>query len=191
MQKSVRRLGVEGPSKCTTRTASWRPSGSGSLLFAASVLAVALMPAIATAQSSAFMVSRPEAVDGRTFQSEQGQHYRLHAVDVPDLGQQCLGPDGERYACGEASRNALGSLFNGLLTCQQVGSEPQGMPTVRCTDFAGRDIGAVLVAKGWAITDRGRSLDYVFEEMEAEARDHGLWQGRFVPPAQWRAGARL
>ena len=57
--------------------------------------------------------------------------------------------------------------------------------------YAGRDIGQLLISAGWALPDRSVGLDYVWEEMEAEARSLGLWQGRFVTPERWRAGARL
>lgn len=162
------------------------------LVTVGTLTAFALLPTIEAAHSGEFMVSRPEAIDGRTFESDGGKRYRLHAVDAPELGQECLDPAGTPYACGESSRRALGVLIDGLLTCRTVAaSDTANPPTVRCTDFAGRDIGAVLVSKGWAVPDRQGNLDYVFEEMEAEARAHGLWNGRFVLPARWRAGARL
>lgn len=138
------------------------------------------------------LLSHAEAVDGRSFTDGAGERYRLHAVDAPEIGQRCIGADGETYWCGQQSRDALARLIDGILTCDLVDSADEEWRHVRCYDFAGRDIGAKLVADGWAVPDRSAGgLDYVMDEMEAEARRLGLWQGRFVPPDRWRAGARL
>ena len=55
----------------------------------------------------------------------------------------------------------------------------------------GYDINAEMIAAGWAVPDRAVGQDYVFDEIEAEARARGLWGGRFVQPHRWRAGVRL
>ncbi|WP_421852357.1 thermonuclease family protein [Oricola sp.] len=162
---------------------------SGILLSAAIGAVLAAQPA--TAEPSYVVLAHPAAVDGRTIEDDHGRRYRLYAVDAPELAQDCLDPEGERYACGEASREALAAMTEGILSCDIVGIAPEAIKTVRCQDMLGYDIGSELISAGWALPDRASGQDYIFDEMEAEARARGLWQGRFVRPERWRAGARL
>lgn len=151
----------------------------------------ALLAGPAAAGGEYVLLSHPEAVDGMTIVDDNGSHYRLHAIDAPEIEQQCLSAEGEEYSCGEEARAALADMVDGILTCDFVPVEAAELKVVRCFDFAGRDIGARLISKGWALPDRSVGLDYMWDEMEAEARARGLWQGRFIVPERWRAGARL
>ena len=114
--------------------------------------------------------------------------HRWGATGTP---MRSLGADGAEYSCGEQARTALAGMVDGILTCDLVGSDAADGGPVRCHDFAGRDIGSRLISAGWALPDRSIGLDYVWDEMEAEARSRGMWQGRFVLPERWRAGSRL
>lgn len=145
---------------------------------------------IAQAGGGYVVLSHPEVVDGRTFEDDFGNIYRLHGLDAPELGQQCLGGAGEVYDCGAASRDALARLVDGIITCDILDDEAD-VAQVRCQDFLDLDIGARLITAGWALPDRSVSQAYVFNEMEAEGREQGLWQGRFIEPKRWREGARL
>ncbi|QKV19311.1 thermonuclease family protein [Oricola thermophila] len=138
------------------------------------------------------LLSHPEAIDGRSFIDGSGAKYRLHAVIAPRVDQECKGVGGEPYACGEQSRDALARMIDGILTCDLVGRDDGEWQSVRCFDFAGRDIASRLIALGWALPDRSvGTLDYVMDELEAEAGRLGLWQNGFVDPSRWRAGVRL
>ncbi|MAZ18637.1 thermonuclease family protein [Oricola sp.] len=159
-------------------------------VFTGAVMAV-LLAGAAQAGGDYVLLAHPEAVDGNTLIDDNGRLYRLHAIDAPDIGQQCLAADGAEYSCGEQARAALADMIDGILTCDLVKPDAPEHKEVRCHDFAGRDIGQLLISAGWALPDRSVGLDYVWEEMEAEARSLGLWQGRFVTPERWRAGARL
>ena len=53
------------------------------------------------------------------------------------------------------------------------------------------DLNAEMVRRGWALAYRRYSTDYVDEENDARAAGRGIWQGRFVPPWEWRRGKRL
>ena len=155
-------------------------------------VAIALsLTGVARAGGDYVVLSHPEVIDGRTIVAEDGRRFQLHAIDAPDLEQQCLGADGAEYSCGEQARTALAGMVDGILTCDLVGSDAADGGPVRCHDFAGRDIGSRLISAGWALPDRSIGLDYVWDEMEAEARSRGMWQGRFVLPERWRAGSRL
>ncbi len=59
-----------------------------------------------------------------------------------------------------------------------------------CFNAEGQDVGAELVREGWALAYRQFSLDYVGEELEAEAAKAGLWSMDFVEPWEWRRGTR-
>lgn len=150
-----------------------------------------LLASTAVEADSYLVLSHAKAMDGKTIEDKDGKRYRLQGIDAPELGQSCLGSDGEEYACGEASRDALAEILNGIVTCDILGSGADEWQPVRCRNFLDLDIGAQLVAAGWAVPDRRNGMDYVFNEMEAEARDLGLWKGKFVPPNRWRAGTRL
>ncbi len=51
----------------------------------------------------------------------------------------------------------------------------------------GVDLGRWLVAEGWALAYRRYALDYVPDEMMAQAHQRGLWAERFELPWVWRA----
>lgn len=123
-------------------------------------------------------LAHPVAVDGNTLRDDSGNVYSLFAVKAPKPGRHCLDIDGIDYDCGEKSRSTLEAYSASVLTCSPVNSQ-QEPHTMRCLDFAGRDIAARMVKSGWALPDRTVSQRYIFEEMEAEARRNGLWQGRF------------
>jgi len=55
----------------------------------------------------------------------------------------------------------------------------------------GKDVGAELVRRGFALAYRKYSTDYISEETYARANKLGMWDGQFVPPWEWRRGKRL
>lgn len=124
-------------------------------------------------------LAHPKAIDGHTLRDDSGNEYKLHAVRAPRLKQTCLTADGTGYDCGERARLALETYASSLLTCMQS-SDQSADRSIRCRDFLGRDLGALMVSNGWALPDRRVSQRYIFEEMEASAQRLGLWQGRFT-----------
>ena len=48
------------------------------------------------------------------------------------------------------------------------------------------DLGAWMVAHGWAVAYRRYSLKYVGQEEQARMAKLGLWQGAFDMPWDWR-----
>lgn len=123
-------------------------------------------------------LAHPFAVDGQTLTDSSGNTYRLFAVKTPAPGRHCLDANGADYDCGEKARTILQVFSASVLTCTPI-DQGDDQKTIRCTDFMGRDLGARMVKTGWAVPDRAVSDRYIFEEMEAEARRSGLWQGRF------------
>ncbi|MEO0545207.1 MAG: thermonuclease family protein [Pseudomonadota bacterium] len=133
----------------------------------------------AMAQSANLTMSSPEVVDARTLEDDSGNLYRLYAVRAPGIDATCEDAKGEPYECGKQARQKLEHYASGMLSCTKGGVDEDGIELVRCFDFANRDLGSRLVRNGWALPDREVSQVYVFEELEAEARKSGMWNGRF------------
>ncbi|MEO1748243.1 MAG: thermonuclease family protein [Pseudomonadota bacterium] len=131
------------------------------------------------AGSNNLFMSSPDVVDGRTLEDDSGNVYRLYAVRTPSLDATCEDADGASYDCGKRAQRTLEKYASGMLSCQKGGLDEDGIELVRCYDFANRDLGSRLIRAGWAIPDREVSQLYVFEELEAEARKNGMWNGRF------------
>ena len=124
--------------------------------------------------------------DGDTIEIA-GQRIRLTGLDAPEWDQTCMAADGSAWACGGAASERMRQLVRGAtLSCSPEGHDRYGRLLARCRAGA-IDIADVLVRDGLAIaiaTDRYRSA-----EQTARAAGIGLWQGDFVTPAAWRAGA--
>jgi endonuclease YncB( thermonuclease family) len=119
---------------------------------------------------------RPKVVDGHTLEIE-GTLVRLFGIEAPEREQTCRVPQG-RWSCGEFSRSALQDLIrNRTVTCTQVDAgRYAGLTVARCT-VGGRDIGAAMVAGGWALAQHSASPDYVPLETRARTSGAGVWRG--------------
>jgi endonuclease YncB( thermonuclease family) len=128
------------------------------------------------------------AVDGDTLRLGQ-RSARLIGIDAVELAQPCQRADGARWRCGAAARDALAALVaRGDLQCRSRGTDRYGRLLVRCAVAGTPDIGAVLVAQGWAVSGDGRDDGpYAAGQAAARAAGRGIWQGSFTRPAQWRA----
>ncbi len=152
------------------------------------LLALSLAPAQAGEPSPApeAITGRPEVLAGDLIEVE-GRRFRLYAIDAPEPGQQCLLR--KLYDCGAVARSALLDLTAGIpVTCETLPAE--GPEVARCV-AAGYDLSEGMVYTGWALADRAISEQYLPFELEARAKNHGLWRGRFVAPWDWRRGTRL
>lgn len=87
----------------------------------------------------------------------------------------------------------LDALIAGqTVTCRRDDSDRYGRMVGTCAVLAtGEDLNAAMVGAGWALAYRQYSTAYVGNEVAAQAARRGLWQGRFVPPWDHRAGGRL
>ena len=124
--------------------------------------------------------------DGDTIRSGQ-LRIRLHGIDAPERQQQCTTPEGARWACGNAARDALQRLVASTvaLDCQMTDVDRYGRLIMRC--FAGDvDVGATLVRAGMALAYRRYADDYIADEDAARAARSGLWAGQFDTPWDWR-----
>ncbi len=119
-------------------------------------------------------------VDGDTLDLD-GRRIRLAGIDAPELQQTCGTPAGADWACGAEAREALRTLAAGSIDCEPSGTDRYGRTLATCRR-AGRDVAAALVDAGLALGNER----YSREEDAARASGRGIWQGRFVAPADWR-----
>lgn len=128
------------------------------------------------------LVGHAEAMDGDSLRL-RGQELRLKGLDAPEYRQDCR-RDGMDYPCGRAARQALAAyLARGDITCTVRERDRFGRGLARCVQSDGRDLGARLVADGFAVAFG----DYAAEEAQSRAARRGLWAGSFERPADWRA----
>ena len=100
----------------------------------------------------------------------RGHRVRLDGIDAPEKRQACR-RNGRRYQCGVAATQALRRRIGGQMA-------------------DGTDLNGWVVEQGWALAYRRYSTRYVAQEERAQAAQAGLWAGEFVPPWEWRRGAR-
>lgn len=125
-------------------------------------------------------------VDGDTVDLGLGANIRLHGIDTPELSQRCDG-----LACGKTARAALVEMIAGrLVRCEQTAWDNRyNRPVARC--FVGKtDLGAGMVAAGYARAYLKYSADYAELEKEAALNARGFWAGTFTAPAAFRAAQR-
>lgn len=123
-------------------------------------------------------------VDGDTL-DVGGVRVRLHGIDAFERSQMCDGPRGP-WACGAAATRALKDRAEGRkLVCRVLDTDRYGRKVSRC-ERDGVDVARALVADGLALAYRRYSRDYIDEELAAEARGAGAWNGSFDRPEQWR-----
>lgn len=110
------------------------------------------------------------------------EHIRLWGIDAPELAQTC-----KRDGNGEAARAALENLLHsGDPACEPVEGDRYGRTVARCA-VNGRDLGAEMVRRGWAVDYKRYSGGaYADEERDAREAARGLWAGEFEIPALWR-----
>ncbi|MFN4143808.1 thermonuclease family protein [Aestuariivirga sp.] len=125
------------------------------------------------------------AVDGDSLRRD-GQDYRLHAIDAPELDQHCKRATGEDYACGREARQALRGLTEArTLDCRILETDRYGRLVAEC--LAGDlSINREMVRMGWALAYRRHSRQHAEAESQAREARRGLWQGRFERPESWR-----
>jgi micrococcal nuclease len=94
-------------------------------------------------------------------------HVRLQGIDAPEICQ----------AAGKQSRDALAARLLHQNVEIDVQAQDSYARTLARVSYQGRDVGAWLVAQGWAwsSTFRRRAGPYGQEERAARAERRGLW----------------
>lgn len=124
-------------------------------------------------------------IDGDTFKLAD-MSIRLAGIDAPELDQTCE-RDGQTWACGEASRDALTHMLGyGELTCKARDFDQYGRVVASCTS-GDLDLGGFLVSQGLAIPwDKQNDMTYLKESIAARNGERGMWAGEFTRPWDWR-----
>lgn len=110
---------------------------------------------------------------------------RLFGIDAPELSQRC-GQAGVQVACGEAAARWLRDRVQGRrLDCAVLDRDRYQRVVARCR-LDGRDVGAAVVAAGWATAYRRYGTDYVADETRAHNARLGIWALGFQAPDEYR-----
>jgi len=136
------------------------------------------------------IVGRASVIDGDTIEV-QGQRIRLDGIDAPESRQTCTDKTtGAEVRCGQQAAFWLSDFIGARpVVCVEGGTDRYKRVLARC-NVQGQDIGAAMVRAGWALAFVRYSRDYVADEAAARASTAGMWQWNFVPPWDWRKGAR-
>jgi endonuclease YncB( thermonuclease family) len=145
-----------------------------------------LIVAMFAAPAHATEIVGPAKVVDSTVIEINGQRIMLFGIDSVMRKQNCT-IDGKVWQCWAAAVRDLQTLVDqGPATCQVVGDpDVFGRVLGRC-DINGQSLNEAYVRRGFAVARRNESTDYVAAEAAAKERKAGLWQGQFVPPAEFR-----
>lgn len=129
------------------------------------------------------------AVDGDSLLRDETR-IRLEGIDAPEFLQMCNDAEGKEYACGQAAHDYLRQLMSaGETTCQCL-EKSDKYNRLLCECFVNDvSLNKQMISSGWAV--QYRTSEYTAEEDEAMEQKKGIWQGRFMRPALYRALERL
>ncbi len=147
------------------------------------VLMISLL--LATPVSAEVLQGRATVVDGDTLRVA-GQSVRIHGIDTPEHDQTCLTAERVAFACGDVATRALARLIGATpVVCEGHERDTYQRLVAKCY-VDGRDLGAVLVAGGYATAYQKYSKDYLTYERQARAAGVGFWSGTMQNPATFR-----
>lgn len=113
-----------------------------------------------------------------------GRYVRLYGIDAPEINQKCANSQGKKYACGIEAANWLKEWIQDYeVECNVLKQNNRGNMVAVCS-LGEYDIGAALVASGWAITLPNNDV-YIPYEQQAQKMRRGMWQGSFYKPWDW------
>lgn len=116
---------------------------------------------------------------------------RLDGIDAPELRQTCHDRQGRSWWCGRAARERLTAIIAGRnVACTTRGHDRYRRTLAVCAAGDVHDLGAAMVREGYAVNYSRYTSRYRALEAQARAAKRGIWQGRFEPPEDWRAGNR-
>ncbi|MDH3910513.1 MAG: thermonuclease family protein [Rhodospirillales bacterium] len=133
------------------------------------------------------IVGEVSIIDGDTLQIGD-RIVHLAGIDAPELGQRCLIEE-KSWRCGLEAALALRKLAAfGAVSCT---SENDAPTVTGACQIDGKDLSEVMVGQGYAVALPGAVPSYQSTQDAARDAKLGLWRGDFIPPGEWRQGARL
>ena len=113
-----------------------------------------------------------------------GRYIRLFGIDAPEIKQTCVNAQGKKYNCGQEAINWLRRWLQDYeIECNVIKQNSRGNAVGVCS-IGEYDIGAALVASGWAISLPNNNV-YGPYEQQAQMAHRGMWQGWFYKPWDW------
>ena len=152
---------------------------------------LSLVMVIFATQVEANQITGPANAVDSTVIDVNGQRIMLFGIDSVMRKQNCT-IDGKLWQCWPAAVRALEILVDqGPVSCDVIG-EPDvyGRLLARCT-INGQSLNEQLVRKGYAVARPSETTDYVAAEAAAKEEKLGLWQGKFLMPAEFRRAAGI
>jgi endonuclease YncB( thermonuclease family) len=115
-----------------------------------------------------------------------GASVRLQGIAAPVAGETCQTRYGALYDCYRKSTDVLQALIGtSEVSCEITATDRTGQKIGLCK-IGNTDLGAAMVARGWAFAYRRLSPAYVSPEAFAESHRLGMWAGRVEMPWQWK-----
>lgn len=125
------------------------------------------------------------AVDGDSLLLGE-QRLRLDGIDAPEFTQNCYTADGFEYACGLKALQYLADLLVEADVRCDCAPKPDIYNRRVCECFADDiSLNQAMVYAGYAMSYR--SEKYTAAEQNAKSAKRGIWQGKFMRPALYRA----
>lgn len=160
-----------------------RPERCASFRLGLAAILAALMPMPSPAMAD--ITGKPAVIDGNTIEIS-GRRIRLFGIRAPAPGEICA-QGAVSWPCGVNAEFALArKIGSNWVTCLERHGGAGGLVAeCHAAGRAGPDIGAWMVAEGWARA--GRSAPEAYVRLEARAREarKGIWRGGFEPPENW------
>jgi endonuclease YncB( thermonuclease family) len=111
---------------------------------------------------------------------------RLHAIDAPEMDQNCETEHGVAFACGQWATAQVRARFGGAhAVCTPSDFDTYGRIVATCR-VQGVDMGEEIVAHGWAFAFRRYGMEYDLTEKAAFVSGQGLHGLRVQSPAEFR-----
>lgn len=130
-------------------------------------------------------VAEYKAVDGDSL-VRGDERIRLKGIDAPELYQKCQNENGEDYNCGEEALDFLQDLMaQGEVNCKCQKKRDRYKRKL-CECFVSNlSLNQEMISAGYAVAYKSKK----YQESEATAKKHkyGLWRGKFMRPAIYRA----
>ncbi len=132
------------------------------------------------------LYGQAQSLTGDMFKMGSKMFY-LFGIAAPRLDQTCKSNIGSNYNCGGSAKMFLQEKISGKEpVCTILSTAPakgKALPVI--CNIGEYDLGALMVAGGWAIPDVSGGMVYVPYEGEAKKRKIGMWQGSFSSPWEW------